>query len=211
VGDREGGEHHGPAANLKRRPPSTFCTREFTQRALDTTAALGTLQVMSSRLSFALFLTIALAAGLGCRQADGPMPSPTGEVPNRLGDISRDLTSIARGEAQARQDLADDLKVFVEKPTDADAAVDELARRVSQVVGGKPLRDQDAQRLAHHLWTAIAARELSERQVAALQNELQALLVSMGVPEASATTTAEQVEQVQAQVTTRPRRWYEVF
>jgi hypothetical protein len=166
---------------------------------------------MKSRTALVLFL--AIAAGAGCRQADGPMPTPAGEVPNRIGDISRDLTSVARGDAQAPQDLADDLRVFVDD-AQADAggtAVDELARRVSTVVAGKALSEQNAQRLAHQLWTATAAREISERQVEALQNEMQALLVSMGVPEQNATETAAQVAAVQEQVTLRQRRWYEVF
>lgn len=166
---------------------------------------------MTSRIvSCALILAVSAFAA-GCRQPDGPMPEATGEVPNRLGDLSRDLASVARGEEQARQDLADDLKVFVDQAPDAQPAVDELVRRTSAVVAGKPLNDQNAQRLAHQLWTAVAGREMSERQVETLQNEMQALLVSVGVPEERAVETASQVEEVQKLVTTRQRRWYEFF
>jgi hypothetical protein len=140
------------------------------------------------------------------------MPTPTGDVPNRLGDISRDLTAVARGDQQAPQDLAEDLRVFIDGGgADAESAVNELARRVSSVVAGKNLTDQNAQRLAHQLWTTIDARELSERQVETLQNEMQALLVAVGVPESEATNAAAQVGDVQASVTRRARRWYEVF
>ena len=146
----------------------------------------------------------------GCRQADGPMPTAEGDVPNRLEDISRDLLSVSRGDAQAPKDLADDLRVFVAEEA-ARPAVDELARRTSEVVAGKTLNDQSAQQLAHHLWTATAGTEMSGRQVEALQNDLHAVLVSLGVPEDNATTVASQVSEVNARVTSRPRRWYEFF
>jgi type IV pilus biogenesis protein CpaD/CtpE len=164
-----------------------------------------TLRVLPSALLVIVSLSIA-----GCRQADGPMPTPEGEVPNRLVDISRDLMSVSRGDAQARQDLAQDLRVFVSK-TEAVPATDELARRTSEVVAGKTLDDQNAERLAHHLWTAAAAREISQRQVESLQNELHALLVSMGVPEDNAVNVASQAGEVQRLVTSRERRWYEFY
>jgi hypothetical protein len=147
-----------------------------------------------------------------CRQADGPLPTADGEVPNRLEDIRRDLLSVSRGDTQAKQDLADDLSVFI---TEADAparpAVNELASRTADVVAGKTLNDQNAEQLAHHLWTAAAAREMSGRQVESLQNDLHALLVSVGVPEDNALGVASQAGEVQARVTGRPRRWYEFF
>ena len=171
---------------------------------------LGTLLPMTVRV-FPSALIVVVSLGIaGCRQADGPMPAAEGEVPNRLVDISRDLMSVSRGDAQARKDLADDLRVFVETPVAVPAA-DELARRMSDVVEGKTLNDQNAERLAHHLWTAAAAREMSQRQVESLQNDLHALLVSVGVPEDNALNVASQAGEVQKLVTTRERRWYEFF
>jgi hypothetical protein len=157
----------------------------------------------------ALIIIVSLGMA-GCRQADGPMPAPEGEVPNRLVDISRDLMSVSRGDTQARKDLADDLRVFVERQ-EALPAADELARRTSDVVEGKTLDDQNAERLAHHLWTAAAAREMSQRQVESLQNDIHALLISVGVPEDNALNVASQAGEVQKLVTTRERRWYEFF
>ncbi len=166
---------------------------------------------MSSRLPHVL-LIVAFAISLAaCRQADGPLPVAEGETPNRLGDISRDLASVARGDTQARQDLADDLRVFADQGEEGGRALDDLAMRTAEVISGKDLSDQDAQRLAHHLWLAAAGRELSERQVDSLQNDMQALLVSIGVPEDAATDVATQVESVQQAVTDRQRRWYEFF
>ena len=155
-----------------------------------------------------LVLSLGLAA---CRQADGPLPTADDEVSNRLGDISRDLLSVARGDAQARQDLADDLHVFLDPREEAVPAVDELARRTSDVVAGKTLNDQNAQRLAHQLWTFTAARDISSRQVETLQNDLHALLVEVGVPEDSAVNVASQAGEVQKLVTNRAQRWYEFF
>ena len=171
---------------------------------------LGTLLPMTFRIfPSALILVVSLGAA-GCRQADGPMPVPEGEVPNRLVDISRDLMSVSRGDTQARKDLADDLRVFVSRK-EAVPAADELARRTSAVVDGRTLDDQNAERLAHHLWTAAAAREMSQRQVESLQNDLHALLVSFGVPEDNAVNVASQAGEVQKLVTSRERRWYEFF
>ena len=171
---------------------------------------LGTLLRMTLRVLPSALLVIVSLSIAGCRQADGPMPAPEGEVPNRLVDISRDLMSVSRGDTQARDDLADDLRVFVSRK-EAIPATDELARRTAAVVDGKTLNDQNAEQLAHHLWTAAAAREMSQRQVESLQNDVHALLVSIGVPEDNAVNVASQAGEVQKVVTTRERRWYEFF
>jgi hypothetical protein len=165
---------------------------------------------MNSRLTGAAVLMTVSLLGAGCRQADGEMPAPQGEMPNRIGDISRDLRSVAGGDTQARQDLSDDLVAFVEEDS-VHPALEELARRTSELVSGKNLSEQQAQRLAHHLWTSVSARELSQRQVETLQNEVNALLVEIGAPEGNAQTVSAQVGEVQKLVSTRPRRWYEVF
>jgi hypothetical protein len=78
-------------------------------------------------------------------------------------------------------------------------------------VSGLELPEQSAERLAHSLWTSIAAQELSERQIESLQTDMRLLLVSVGVTEASAEQVASQVGEVQQAVSARPRRWYEVF
>jgi hypothetical protein len=171
---------------------------------------LGTLDRMNSRTAVALIVMLSCAL-VGCRQADGPMPVANGEIPNRLGDLGRDLQNVAGGQAEADKELAEDLRIFVDGPPDAVNAINELARRTSQVVSGKNLNEQSAQRLAHQLWTTVAAREMSARQVESLQNDTQALLVSLGVPEENAQSVASQVGDVQKAVTTRQRRWYEFF
>src|SRR5688572_16887937 len=52
----------------------------------------------------AMFLVIS-----GCRQADGTLPTPTGEQPNKISDIGRDLQNVAGSSPDAERDLQDDL------------------------------------------------------------------------------------------------------
>ena len=146
----------------------------------------------------------------GCRQGEGTMPRAEGDVPNRIGDLSRDLMSIAGGEVQARQDLADDLSVFVDSEAAAVPIVNDLSQRTGEALSGKTLTEQNSQKLAQQLWVTVAARDLSEKQVAALKTDYQATLVASGVPQDRAQGIAAQIEAVQKTVGDRKRRWYEL-
>ena len=68
---------------------------------------------------------------------------------------------------------------YTEKPA-ARALVDELSARTVKAITGRELAEQDAQRLAHNLWVSVYAKDLSERQIETLQNDMQAHLVSLG-------------------------------
>lgn len=138
------------------------------------------------------------------------MPQATGDVPNRLGDLSRDLLSVAGGEQQARQDFVDDLKVFARSPATA-AAVEPFSQHFAEAVSGTKLTEQGAQQLAHSAWTVVAATELSSRQIDALEAEVKTNLVSAGVAADRATSVAADAKAVQQAISTRPRRWYELF
>ncbi len=164
---------------------------------------------MSSRPFLVLCLLSAFSLG-GCRQPDGPLPAAEGEVPNRLADISRDLQSVASGQADATGDLTDDLRVFGDKPGAA-AAIDELSRGVARALSGKTLAEDRAMQLSRHLWTTVAARQLSEKQVETLRNDVQSTLVAIGAAEPSARGVAAQAGEVQRQVADRNRRWYELY
>ena len=165
---------------------------------------------MRSRARYVLVVVAGLSLG-ACRQADGPLPAPSQAVQEELVDVTRDLQNVAASsDPQAPQDLVDDLQKYAQRPS-ARPAVNELSRRTASVIAGVNLTEQDAQRLAHTLWLSVAARELSERQIGTLQNDLQALLMSVGVTEANAQQVAAQVGDVQGVVTNRPRRWYELF
>jgi hypothetical protein len=167
---------------------------------------------MNSRALVVLCLAATVAVS-GCRMADGPMPTPTGDVTNRLDDLRRDLGDVVAGHAQARKDFADDLLVFVdleEKP-EAVAAVNELARQLTEVAAGTMLKESASPPLLRQVWTAVAARELSEKQVTQLQADVKTTLTGLGVAEPSAQAIANQIGTVQKAVTDRQRRWYEVF
>ena len=148
----------------------------------------------------------------GCRQADGPVPAPDESVREDLGDARKDLEYIATGyDPSASKDLAADLGKYVDEMPPAAAAVDELSRRLAGVVAQKKLPEQTGDQLALNLWLAIQARQMSERQVESLQNDTQSLLMSVGITEENAQQVAAQIGEVQRLVTTRQRRWYELF
>ena len=148
----------------------------------------------------------------GCRQADGPVPTPDPGVQDDLHDVGRDLENIATAsDPAAPQDLAKDLVHYVDEKPPAAAAVNELTQRAVRAVAGARLPDQTAQRIANNFWLAINAKELSDRQIEALQNDTQSLLISTGITEENAKQVAAQMGEVQKTVTTRQRRWYELF
>ena len=157
-----------------------------------------------------LIVTLPVVLG-GCRQADGPVPTPSQTYQEELVDVARDLQNVASGrDPNGPVDLADDLRKYTDKPA-ARPLVDELSARMVKALQGRDLADQDAQRLAHNLWVSVYAKDLSERQIETLQTDMQALLVSLGASEESAQQVAAQVGVVQSSVTLRPRRWYELF
>ena len=158
-----------------------------------------------------LLLVVLSLVAAGCRQPDGPVPTPNQNVQEDLVDISRDLTYIATGyDPAAPQDLAADLRKYVTRDA-AMPVVEELSRRTATAVANTKLPEQTAQRLAHTLWLSLAARDISQRQVEALQNDTQSLLMSVGVADEQAEQVAAQVGEVQRVVTDRQRRWYEWF
>lgn len=165
---------------------------------------------MTSLVRGALLVVLSLVAA-GCRQPDGPMPTPNQNVQDDLVDIGRDLIYIAAGsDPAAPQDLSADLRKYVTRD-EAMPVVEELSRRMADAVANTKLPEQTAQRLAHTLWLAIAARDISERQVEALQNDTQSMLISVGVADEPAAQVAAQLGEVQRVVTDRQRRWYEWF
>jgi len=166
---------------------------------------------MSSRLLVVLSVVACLAAG--CRMSDGPMPMPGREDLNRLDDLRRDVGNVVAGHAEAKQDFADDLLVFVRPGTkpDATAAINELARLVADAAAASQLKEASLPPLLQQVWTAVAARQLSEKQVTALQADVKTTLTGLGVAEPAAQSISNQIGTVQKAVTDRHRRWYEVF
>jgi len=155
----------------------------------------------------ALISAIVLA---GCRQSDGEMPLRTAEVEQRLEDLGRDIDNVAGGNPDGPVELTDDLVVFTEDP-DAISAVRALSNVVCPLLVKRSLDADTRSRLATLLWTTVAARELSERQIDRLKDDMRDLLMSIGVAHADANLAAGWVDNVQKAVTLRSRRWYERY
>lgn len=157
----------------------------------------------------ALVLVAALGAA-ACKQGDGQLPAKTDDVPNRLGDLKRDLEAVVRGEQQAVQDLSDDLQVFTDEP-DGRNATKALALTVSSMLVNRKVNDETQTKVIDLLWTTVSARELSERQIDALKDEMRNTLLAAGVTQPDANLAAGRVGDVQKAVTLRSRRWYERY
>jgi hypothetical protein len=158
---------------------------------------------------FSLVLTAAVAAG-ACKQGDGQLPPKSGDVPNRLGDLKRDLEAVVGGDQQAVQDFSDDLRVFTDEP-EGQTAIKAMAMTVTSMLVNRTLNDEAQTKIVNLLWTAVAARELSERQVDALKDDVRNTLLSVGVTQPDANLAAGRVGDVQNAVTLRTRRWYERY
>jgi hypothetical protein len=164
---------------------------------------------MTPAVRFALLFVVMISVS-GCRQADGPVPTPDARRQEELNDVARDLQYIASGQdPDAPKYLEDDLRKY--SRDSGRPAVDELSRRTIAALTGTTLNDDVAQQLAQNLWVGISARELSERQIEGLQDEVQSLLTSSGVADDRAQLVSAQVGEVQRAVSDRPRRWYELF
>lgn len=163
------------------------------------------------RLRLGLYaVAVALLGTVACRQPDGAPPPETAEVSNRLHDLQRDLQSVAAGEADGPKDFADDLAVFAAEPEGV-AAARTLAGSVSVVVLKRTLSDASLKQLTTVLWKTVASRELSERQVDTLKDDMRGTLVAIGVSQPDANAVADRIGQTQKAVTQRTRRWYERY
>jgi len=164
---------------------------------------------MRLRIVHVLLLASVVTFG-ACHQGDGVLPAKTQDVPNRLADLTRDLESVAAGDPQAVRDLTDDLLVFTQEPEGV-TATRALSTAVSGMLVKRSLNQDALTRIVTLLWTAVAARDLSERQVDALKDDLRAVLISVGVSQQDANLAAGWVGNVQKAVTLRTRRWYERY
>lgn len=215
----ENGEHVG-SAYLKRgrtrkatqgteRNKGIRLTAFIVARAL--TLCMTSVTLVAMRLRCAIYVVVISAACVaGCRQPDGELPVQNGEVPNRLHDLERDLESVAAGEPDGPKDLADDLAVFAEGTEGVNAART-LAGSTSVVLVKRMLNEEALKQLTTVLWKTVASRDLSERQVDGLKDDMRGTLISIGVSQADSNTVADRVGQAQKAVTRRTRRWYERY
>ena len=162
------------------------------------------------QIAYAIILAVALPLS-ACRQADGPMPASTDATANEIGDISRDLQNLASGNPAGPQDLSEDIGHYAEGTTGGQAAAAELSRRLGEALTGKTFKLAQAMPVAHTCWVTVAGRQLSEKQIESLKNEMKSELMSLGTSEQQAQSVADQVGVVQQAVTARHRRWYELL
>jgi hypothetical protein len=164
---------------------------------------------MSTALRCLLVLAVAVGAA-SCRQADGPIPTPSGDQNNEIGDIARDMVNVVNKDPQAAEDLRCDLVKYAGNE-EAGRQIDGLAREISGALAGARLTDETAQSFAKVVWIGLNGKELSERQAEALGREVKTVLSTTGVTEQRAQAIADRLGAVQRAVTDTPRRWYQVF
>jgi len=167
-------------------------------------------QSVKRQIAYTVIVACALLLA-ACRQADGPMPETTATTPNELGDISRDLQNLASGDPAGPKDLSDDIAHYAEGTNGGPAAAEELSRRLGEALRGKTFKLAEAMPVAHSCWVTVAGRQLSEKQIEALKNDMKAGLMSLGANEQLSQNVADQVGVVQQAVTARHRRWYELL
>ena len=151
---------------------------------------------------------LVLVASAACRQPDGPIPQPTPEEQNEIGDLSRDLLAVAGGDAQAVQDLRDDL-VNVGPSERGARFVPEMAARFGRALSGRMLTEEQARALAHQMYLTFAATALNAKQVDKIQEDVRVLLTQIGAPPDAIEQLTSQIEAVQAELTTSQRRWWQ--
>lgn len=163
---------------------------------------------MSVRATVLLVMGVSIAVA-AC-QSDSPLPQEQGEIPGRLGDLTRDLLSVAAHVPEARQEFVEDLGSFADDRIGEHAATT-FGGKLADAVEQSRLTERTARQLAHTSWIAISATELSDRQVKATSEELKAQLVAAGAPAPVSEAAAAEVASMQKVIGTRPRRWYELF
>jgi hypothetical protein len=159
-----------------------------------------------------ILLVLLVSLGLaGCRQADGAMPTPGGDDPNRIEDMTRGLQGLPASDDEAVEGLAGDLLVWTDQVDGAVPPTRDLAQKVVDAIRGRTLNEESARRLAQTLWMTSSARDLSDRQIEDLERQMRMALDAIGAAPDKAQAAAEQAAAVQRIVTDRERRWYELF
>jgi hypothetical protein len=151
-----------------------------------------------------------LLVAAGCRQSDGPIPTPVDEQPNKIEDIGHDLQHVGRAEADAERDLLDDLDGLDENTRPA-SMVQKLGTALATAVKGKSLSDAQAQNLSQKLFVALTAEELNAKQIDQVAGDLRTTLVSAGVESTAADNVAAAATELQSSITLNRKRWYHIF
>lgn len=146
----------------------------------------------------------------GCRQPDGAIPVPTGEQPNKIEDIARDLQNLAGGDAGARRELLEDLDNLDEHPR-PEPPLRDLADVLAAALAGLELDEARARRLADQLFVAATARALSPRQIDQLASDVRGAMLAAGADDRAAERVSVAVRALSEARTENRRRWFHVF
>jgi hypothetical protein len=153
------------------------------------------------------FSAALLLVTFGCKQPDGTMPAPTGEQPNKIEDISRDLQNLAAKDGNAPAELADDLSSLdsFQRPPEK---ITQLSKELAGALGGTSLSDADAKRVANLVFVAVSARELSESQIEKVSADLRTTLTSLGAQAQAADRVSATATELASSITRNRKRWY---
>lgn len=155
-------------------------------------------------------MLVTMVSSVGCRQPDGPIPSPTGEQVNDTADVARDLLNVAAGQPDAVRELNDDLYDWGDTAPPP-PLVDRLTETLATALSGKSPSEAAAQELANVLFVIRRARELSPQQIEQVRAELRAALTKAGVDEGPASNVSVAAYNLQSTITQNRRRWYHFF
>jgi hypothetical protein len=155
-------------------------------------------------IAAAVLLALTLA---GCRQPEGSMPAPQGEQNNRIDDISRDLQNLANSDANAPAELLDDL-TYLEPVPRPPARLKELADSLAVALRGTKLPDAEARQMATLVFQLVAARDMSESQIAQVGSNLRDALVKAGGQPEPAERAAAAGVTLAGEITQNKKRWY---
>lgn len=155
-------------------------------------------------LFVAMFLSL---LATGCREPDGPVPSPNAEQVNRTEDLARDLKNVSANHPNAVQEFRDDLVQLVEPapPQDRTGA---LVDAMTVAIRNRPIDDAAAQRLSELLFLTVTARDFSASQVDKLEEDIEATLRKSGVAEGAAGVVGTRAREVVEAIKVKRKRWW---
>lgn len=135
------------------------------------------------------------------------MPEPTGEQPNKIDDIGRDLQNLASGDPNARLELAEDV-MALDPTTRPPEEVNALLQGLSGALAGTDPSAAEADKMANLLFVAASARELSGSQIETVVTDLRESLVSVGADPAAADRASAAASDLATAMTRNRKRWY---
>lgn len=149
-------------------------------------------------------------ATTACRQPEGPLPTPQGEMPNKLRDIGHDIGNVSLGHEDADRDLFDDLSTLngTFRPAPLVRALNDA---VVQAVGATAISETKAHEVAQLLFVVLTAESLNASQIETLGADLAAALKGAGADGASADRAATAATALQSAITLNVKRWYHLF